>query len=68
MEKYKTYQEECSNGKGDEWLAQELGSRYPSVEDNLSEPCIITQNANSSLNNKLFEGKREAVSKWAYDS
>ena len=69
MEKYKTYQEECSNGKGDEWLAQELGSRYPSVEDNsVRNLALLPKNANSSLNSKLFEGKREAVSKWAYDS
>lgn len=69
MEKFETYQEECSNGKGDEWLAQELGSRYPSTEDNsIRNLALLPKNANSSLNNKLFEGKREAVSKWACDS
>lgn len=68
MEKFKTYQEECSNGKGDEWLAQELGSRYPSTEDNsIRNLALLPKNANSSLNNKLFEGKRDAVSKWACD-
>ena len=69
MEKFKNYQEECSNGKGDEWLAQELGSRYPSTEDNsVKNLALLPKKANSSLNNKLFEGKREAVSKWACDS
>ena len=29
---------------------------------------MLPKDANSSLNNKLFEGKREAVSEWARNS
>lgn len=66
------YQKKCNEGKekADDWLANKLDSRYPSTtEDNsVKNLALLPQNANSSLNNKLFEGKREAVSKWACDS
>ena len=65
-------QKKCNEGKekADDWLANKLDSRYPSTtEDNsVKNLALLPQNANSSLNNKLFEGKREAVSKWACDS
>ena len=66
---FNEYRTECDKGKGDDWLSKKLGSRYPSTEDNsVKNLALLPKNANSSLNNKLFEGKREAVSKWAYDS
>ena len=66
---FNEYRTECDKGKGDDWLSKILGSRYPSTEDNsVKNLALLPKNANSSLNNKLFEGKREAVSKWACDS
>lgn len=66
---FNEYRTECDKGKGDDWLSKKLGSRYPSTEDNsVKNLALLPKNANSSLNNKLFEGKREAVSKWACDS
>ena len=65
------YQKECGEGKGkgDDWLAKKLGSRYPTTEDNsIGNLTLLPKDANSSLNNKLFEGKREAVSEWARNS
>ena len=63
------YQKECKEGKGDDWLAKKLGSRYPTTEDNsIGNLALLPKDANSSLNNKLFEGKREAVSEWARNS
>ena len=67
-EKIKEYKEECNNKKGDEWLAQELGNKYPTEEDNsLQNLALLPKDANSSLNNKLFEGKRAEICKWAND-
>ena len=66
---FNEYRTECDKGKGDDWLSKKLGSRYPSTEDNsVKNLALLPKNANSSLNNKLFERKREAVSKWACDS
>lgn len=66
---FNEYRTECDKGKGDDWLSKKLGSRYPSTEDNsVKNLALLPKNSNSSLNNKLFEGKREAVSKWACDS
>ncbi len=66
---FNEYRTECDKGKGDDWLSKKLGSRYPSTEDNsVKNLALLPKNANSSLNNKLFEGKREAISKWACDS
>lgn len=66
---FNEYRTECDKGKGDDWLSKKLGSRYPSTEDNsVKNLALLPKNANSLLNNKLFEGKREAVSKWACDS
>lgn len=65
-DKIKQYKKACENKKGDEWLAQELGNRYPSEEDNsLQNLALLPKDANSSLNNKLFEGKRAEICKWA---
>lgn len=66
IEKFKSYQAECEKGKGDEWLSKELGSRYPSSEDNsIYNLALLPRDANSSLNNKLFEGKRQQICSWA---
>ena len=66
IEKINEYKEVCNKQKGDEWLAHELGNKYPAVEDNsLQNLALLPQNANSSLNNKLFEGKRAEICKWA---
>ncbi len=65
-EKLESYQEECKKGKGDEWLEKEMGSIYPSSEDNsIRNLALLPRNANSSLNNKLFEGKRKEICDWA---
>lgn len=65
-EKNKEYKEECAKQKGDEWLAKELGSKYPVEEDNsLQNLALLPKDANSSLNNKLFEGKRAKITEWA---
>lgn len=66
MEKLESYQDWCKKGKGDEWLENVLGSEYPSTEDNsIGNLALLPQNANSSLNNKLFEGKRKEICGWA---
>ena len=63
------YHTECDNGKGDDWLAKKLGRRYPTEEDNsIRNLALLPKDANSSLNNNLFEGKRRAVSEWARNS
>lgn len=68
-EKITKYADACENGTGDEWLAQELGDKYPTEEDNsIRNLAMLPKNANSSLNNKLFEGKRNEISKWANES
>ena len=65
-EKIKEYKDECARQKGDEWLAENLGNKYPVDEDNsLQNLALLPKDANSSLNNKLFEGKRAEISKWA---
>ena len=63
------YRKEYNEGKGNDWLAKKLGNRYPSTEDNsIGNLALLPKDANSSLNNKLFEGKRKAVSEWARNS
>lgn len=64
------YQTECKKGKGDDWLAKKLGHRYPTEEEDNSirNLALLPKDANSSLNNNLFERKREAVSEWARNS
>ena len=65
-DKSDSYKDECKNGKGDEWLEKELGSRYPSSEDNsIRNLALLPRDSNSSLNNKLFDGKRKEISNWA---
>ena len=65
-EKIKEYKEECSKKKGNDWLAKELGNKYPTEEDNsLPNLALLPKDANSSLNNKLFEGKRAEICKWS---
>lgn len=68
-EKFKQYKEECEKDKGDEWLAKKLGDQYPTEEDHSIENlALLPQNANSALNNKLFEGKRSSICQWTHDS
>lgn len=65
-DKSDSYKDECEKGKGDEWLEKELGSRYPSYEDNsIRNLTLLPRESNSSLNNKLFDGKRIEISNWA---
>lgn len=66
-EDWKEYQDVCAKDRGNEWLEEKLGERYPSeVEDNsLSNMAMLPKDANSSLNNKLFDGKRSLVIQWA---
>ena len=65
-QKFEDYQKECKENNGDEWLSNELGSRYPSTEDNsINNLALLPRDANSSFNNKLFEGKRQLVSQWS---
>lgn len=67
--KWKEYQNYCTEnqGNGNEWLAKELGDKYPAEdEDNsIRNMAMLPKDANSSLNNKLFEGKRGLVIQWA---
>lgn len=67
-DKVQEYQEACNKSKelGDKWLADKLKNKYPDDEDNsLQNLALLPKDANSSLNNKLFEGKRAEISKWA---
>lgn len=65
-EKIAQYKEACTNGKESEWLRIELGGKYPAEEDNsLQNLALLPKDANSSLNNKLFEGKRAEICDWA---
>ena len=60
------YRKEYNEGKGNDWLAKKLGNRYPSTEDNsINNLALLPRDANSSFNNKLFEGKRELVVQWS---
>ena len=64
--KFKEYQDACKERNGDEWLEEKLGNRYPKDEDNsIRNLALLPRDANSSLNNKLFDGKRQEVCKWA---
>ena len=68
-DKFVSYQDECKKGKGDEWLEKVLGSRYPSSEDNtIKNLALLPRESNSSLNNKLFDGKRRMICEWANES
>ncbi len=68
-DKFVSYQYECKKGKGDEWLEKVLGSRYPSSEDNsIKNLALLPRESNSSLNNKLFDGKRKEICEWANES
>ena len=65
----KKYKDACEQGKGDDWLAEKLGEQYPVVEDNsIKNLALLPKNANASLNNKLFQGKRAEICKWANNS
>jgi hypothetical protein len=71
-DEWNDYKDNCIEGNGNEWLAkrEELKKIYPSedVDDSLSNMALLPKNANSSLNNKLFEGKRNLIIQWAEDS
>lgn len=66
----KEYQEACEiNYNGDDWLKEHLKEEYPKEEDNsIKNLALLPTNANSSLNNKLFNGKRNAIRDWADQS
>lgn len=65
--KFDDYKKACEDNQGNEWLQNELGDRYPSEdEDNsLKNLALLSRDANSSLNNKPFDGKRKAIIAWA---
>lgn len=65
----KEYKEACEKDKGNIWLAEHLKDEYPKEEDNsIKNLALLSKNANSSLNNKLFNGKRNAIRHWADQS
>ena len=48
--------------KNNGWVKEE----YPKEEDNsINNLALLPKNANSSLNNKLFNGKRDKIRDWA---
>lgn len=60
------YHKKCEEHNGDDWLAKHLNEEYPTEEDNsIRNLALLPRDANSSLNNKLFSGKRDAIKKWA---
>ena len=65
----KDYLKDSEEHKGNEWLAKKLKDKYPKEEDNsIGNLAMLPKNANSALNNKLFEGKRSYVCEWANNS
>ena len=63
------YQQKCEEHNGDDWLKQHLEKEYPTQDDNsISNLALLPIDANSSLNNKLFSGKRDAIKKWSDES
>ena len=64
-DQWEDYKNMCEDKRGDSWLAKELGKCYPSEEDhNIQNLALISKDANSSLSNKLFEGKRKKIIEW----
>lgn len=66
-DRFEDYKKDCDANKGNEWLKKVLGERYPSEnEDNsLKNMALLSRDANSVLNNKLFDGKRNEIMGWA---
>ena len=66
----KEYQDACEkDDNGASWLAEQLKEQYPTQEDNtIKNLALLPKDANSSLNNKLFNGKRNAIIHWANQS
>lgn len=65
-EQIEDYKKKCEENAGNEWLSEKLKDKYPTGEDNsIKNLAMLPSNANSSLNNNLFEGKRDAVLNWA---
>ncbi|MDD6337309.1 MAG: DUF262 domain-containing protein [Lentisphaeria bacterium] len=66
---YAKYKEAIKEGKGELFLSEYLGEdEYPAEADNsLGNLAALPQNANSSLNNKLFRDKIGVVMKWSLD-
>lgn len=64
----KEYRNECVNNQGNEWLSNKIKDKYPKEEaadNSLSNLAMLPKDANSSLNNSLFEGKRNLIIEWA---
>lgn len=60
--KFEEYRKACKNRRGYDWLAEKLGDKYPKDDDNtLKNLAMLPKDANSSLNNGLFEEKRKLV-------
>lgn len=63
----KFYKQKCEDGEGNVWLSEKFGENYPPEnEDNsIGNLAMLPRDANSSLNNSLFEGKRNSIREWA---
>ena len=61
------YEEACLNNQGDNWLASILPAEtYPLEDDhNIQNLALLGTNANSSLSDNLFEGKRQLIVEWS---
>ena len=66
--KFDEYEEKCGEGKGNEWLSEKWNNYPPENEDNsMGNLAMLPRDANSSLNNNLFVGKRNSIREWAND-
>ena len=61
------YQTYCKKGNGNLWLSEHIDkNKYPEGEDNsIKNLAMLPKDANSSLNNNLFEGKRTLIVSWS---
>ena len=65
----KEYKDESDKDRGNICLSEHLKEEYPKEEDNsIKNLALLPKNANSSLNNKLFNGKRDKIRDWANES
>ena len=59
------YEEACKIKQGEAWLIKILPQSYPNEDDhNIQNLALLSTNANASLNNNLFEGKRRLILGW----
>ena len=63
------YKEACERDEENIWLEKHLKDEYPKEEDNsIKNLALLPKNANSSLSNKLFNGKSNTIKLWANQS